>query len=329
MDIRRVAPTCNCDLGRYSIHVDKRIMSWLDEAIDRLSEMPICGYYPNTEPAVEPTALTAMALMTGGRSAAVATDWLVERQAADGSLGIDVEKHSPRWPTGWAVLAWLAASSTGKSYTKPIDRAVQWILSTKAEAGTTEQSSFFGHDASLEAWSWVKETHSWIEPTSINLTALKATGYGDHPRCREAVKLLIDRMLPDGGWNYGNTVVLGNTLRPHLQPTGLALIALADEAEAVDRFQPSIEYLYDSLDERTATASLCYGLMGLEAQERRPAEGQKWLKSSYHRTLDRDGSPYKLALIVLAAHADRCPWADKAASVALDSKNWTESDNDV
>ena len=44
------------------------------------------------------------------------------------------------------------------------------------------------------------------------------------PRIREAVRLLWDRQLPHGGWNYGNTVVLKQELRPHLLPTGLARI---------------------------------------------------------------------------------------------------------
>ena len=33
-------------------------------------------------------------------------------------------------------------------------------------------------------------------------------------RTREGVRLLRDRLLPDGGCNYGNTTVLGQTLSP-------------------------------------------------------------------------------------------------------------------
>ena len=304
-------------------------MSWLDEAIDRLAENPICGYYPDAKPAVEPTAMAAMALLSAGRSADRALCWLTQCQADDGSLGIDAEKISPRWPTGWAVLAWCAASSSDSSFEPAIRRAVRWILSTQAEAGTIEQSSFFGHDASLEAWSWVEETHSWIEPTSINLTALKAADRHDHPRCREAVRLIVDRMLPDGGWNYGNTVVLGNTLRPHIQPTGLALLALNGEPEVADRLAPSIEYLQKELGERVATASLCYGLMGLTAHGYRPARADRWLETAFRRTLERDASGYKLALVVLAASADRFPWEVEPKDVAIETKHLIGSLNGV
>ena len=47
--------------------------------------------------------------------------------------------------------------------------------------------------------------------------------------------VLLDRQLPGGGLNYGNTYVLGQLMRPHVQPTGIALLALAGEADASGR----------------------------------------------------------------------------------------------
>jgi len=51
-----------------------------------------------------------------------------------------------------------------------------------------------------------------------------------HPRADEAVQLMLDRILPGGGCNYGNTIVLDQLLRPHIQPTGIVLLALAGDA---------------------------------------------------------------------------------------------------
>src|SRR2546428_787916 len=82
-----------------------------------------------------------------------------------------------------------------------------------------------------------------LAATAMHVLALKAAGHRDHPRTREAVRLLIDRLLPGGGCNYGNTIVLGQELRPQLQPTGLAMLALAGETDPDGRVAMSLAYL--------------------------------------------------------------------------------------
>jgi hypothetical protein len=41
--------------------------------------------------------------------------------------------------------------------------------------------------------------------------------------------MLLDRACVDGGWNSGNSVVYGVALRPHVEATAIALLALQDE----------------------------------------------------------------------------------------------------
>ena len=106
---------------------------------------------------------------------------------------------------------------------------------------------FVGHDTTLQGWPWVVGTHSWVEPTAISMFALRSAGQAGHPRCREAVKLLLDRQLPAGGWNYGNTTVLGHVLRAQVQPTGLALAALADETDIRPKVLRSLQWLEHTL----------------------------------------------------------------------------------
>ena len=63
-------------------------------------------------------------------------------------------------------------------------------------------------------------------------------GLADHPRVKAGIKLILDRALDAGGWNYGNKSVFGTELRPQPGPTGLALLALAaggDRSAAVAR----------------------------------------------------------------------------------------------
>ena len=84
-----------------------------------------------------------------------------------------------------------------------------------------------GHDTTLIGWPWVADTHSWLEPTAMTILALCRDGRADHPRVRAGLRLIRDRAIAAGGWNYGNNIAFGRDLRPQPAPTGLALLALA------------------------------------------------------------------------------------------------------
>jgi hypothetical protein len=159
-----------------------------------------------------------------------------------------------------------------------------------------------GHDTTLAAWPWAAGTHAWVEPTALAVMALKSAELGDHSRTREGVRMLLDRQLPSGGCNYGNTFVLGQKLRPHIQPTGMALAALGGDREGESRINRSVAWLANHLSGRTATASLCWGLMGLAANGAAPQEALQWLSGAFERLGESDASPYKLALISLTLH---------------------------
>jgi hypothetical protein len=279
-------------------------------SLDRLAAALPCGYSPSTAPATEPTALAAMAMLAHDRrdAAQPALVWLAELQSHDGSLGINKRETSPCWPTGLAVLAWSLAPD---EFQGNIERATAWLLDARGKP--QPRSPQMGHDSTLIGWPWVLGTHSWIEPTAFNVLALKAAGRAQHPRTREAVRLLVDRLLPTGGCNYGNTTVLGQTLRPHLAPTGLVLLALACEDLNDTRVANSLDYLEQELSLRTSCTSLCYGLMGLAAHGRFPHSAASWLKAACKRLEERHPGDWKLALIALAALGDRCPLIQHAA----------------
>jgi hypothetical protein len=48
-------------------------------------------------------------------------------------------------------------------------------------------------------------------------------------RRRQGVEMLLDRACVGGGWNSGNSVVYGVPLRPRVEATAIALLALQDE----------------------------------------------------------------------------------------------------
>lgn len=286
-------------------------MAYVDEILDRLTAALPCGYHADGPAGTEPTALAALALTAHNRypPAARALEWLAGLQAADGSVGPTSSQATPGWPTSLAVLAAISARRSDASAAGQrqfdVKLGVAWILATRGES--LPRTPEMGHDATLVGWPWIEETHSWVEPTAMHVLALKAAGHADHPRTREAVRLLIDRLLPAGGCNYGNTVVMDQVLRPHLQPTGLAMLALAGEPDRDGRIAKSLAYLSRDLSAKTPAASLAYSLMGLAANDRMPGAASTWLEAAYRRTIARDAAPYRLALIALAAMGPNCP----------------------
>jgi hypothetical protein len=47
--------------------------------------------------------------------------------------------------------------------------------------------------------------------------------------------MLGDRACPEGGWNAGNGIVFGAALKPHIDATAIALLALSDPIQSAVR----------------------------------------------------------------------------------------------
>ena len=286
-------------------------MLWVDDILDDLATEAHWSYRLGGPIAAEPAALAALALYGHGR---VSDAWrtcerLATLAAADGSVGVTADQATPSWTTSLALLAWNAAagnadSALPTSWRSHAERAAAWLLAASGDA--QPRNADLGHDTSLRGWPWVLGTHSWVEPTALAVLALKSAGLSEHPRVREAVCLLIDRLLPDGGSNYGNTTVLGQALRPHVAPSGLALAALAGERDASRRIERTIAYLEQTLNRQTTSISLAYGLIGLAAHDRTPPAADAWLEAASHRG-GREAAPFKRALVALAALKPNCP----------------------
>lgn len=269
---------------------------WLDETLDSLLSQPVIGYALDSAPASEPTAIAAIALARHRQldEATQAAEFLAKNQAADGSVGVRPGEPTPGWPTSLAVVAWRTC---GEQFQSNIDRGIAWLLSV--QGSQLEQSDVFGHNMQLVGWAWADGTHSWLEPTALAVLALKAAGHANHARTREAVRLILDRQLPSGGCNYGNTVVLGQRLRPHVQPTGMALVALSNENDSGGRVAKSIAWLRRSIGPETTAASLAWAILGLKAHAAAPPEAEVWLAQA--AGTQRVPSPHASALLALAA----------------------------
>lgn len=295
-------------------------MPWLTDILAQLSKPEAWSYRAGAPIAVEPTALAALALIGHGRTAEAkpALEKLCEMQTPEGACGIYDHETLPHWPTSYAMLAWTAAvraigetHADAARYKSAVVAGGNFLMTipvTTMHRTGSPDDNIVGHDGSLEGWPWVGGTHSWLEPTALALTALRASGRRALPRCDDAARLLIDRLLPSGGCNYGNTFVLEQVLRPHIQPTGIVMLALAGEQGGDERIAKSLAYLERTVDDKTAAASLSYAVMGLAAHGRSLPNVDALLEASIKKpTFTLGADQPRRALLALAALGDKCP----------------------
>ncbi len=276
------------------------------EALDALRGrmLPGGGFAPSagvSEARPDATAWAVIALSLHGVEAnllAPARKSLAEVQREDGSVPIGPGPPDAFWPTPLALLAWRGR----EEFAEARGRAAAFLLETTGLHFEKPKTSPMGHDTALRGWPWTAGTHSWVEPTALSVMALTLEGHGKHERCLEAARLLVDRQLPGGGWNYGNTLVYGTELRPLAQATGVAASALAgrtEEASVAD----SLRYLEGEVERTRTPLSLSWSLLGLTAWGRRPTGAAEMIRESLGR--QRPGAPYSttnLALLLAAWH---------------------------
>lgn len=247
------------------------------------------------------TAWAVLALRQAGADAEL---WqsgaarLAAAQLPDGRIPVSPQHPEAFFPTPVAVLAWQGLPD----FEAASRRAVDFLLATSGRHFPKKSEDPAEHDTAIPGWPWVADTHSWVEPTALALMALRIHGHEDHLRAQEARRLLLNRQLPEGGWNYGNTRVFGVTLQPLPDSTGVALTALAG---VVPRAQvaASLDYLQRQVAALRTPKSLGWSLLGLTAWGERPPESLPWLADCLRR---QDVVPFdteSLAVLTLAS----CP----------------------
>ena len=299
------------------------VADWRQKARQELLRLrgpaPAWGYRQRGAAAVEPTVLACFGLLATrasantnkgsvpkgasdqtGAAVAASSDWLADLQRPDGALGLSPAQQAPGWTTPLALLLWQAAAS----HEAQRRRAVEWLLHQEGTqlSPADDPDHIVGHDAMLVGWPWVAGTHSWLEPTALAVLALRRAGLGTNPRVVEGDRLIRDRAIVTGGWNYGNKAAFGHPLRPQPAPTGLALLALAqgDERIRTPIVASAIRYLHETLPTVRASASLGWGLLGLRAWSSEPDQAEEWLAEAYRRATGRPDAAAKLALLLMA-----------------------------
>lgn len=237
-------------------------------------------YHPGKASRLEPTCWAALAL--GGQDTATALQgW----PAADGLL---LERRGGSANYAFHGVAMLALHALGIEHAGGNDVLLDGLQRAKGDA--LPQSKINRQDNSLQGWSWIPGTFSWVEPTAWCLLALKRWARApekkvDVGRIHEAERLLTDRCSRTGGWNYGNSNMLGQELKSFVPTTAIALLAMQDKG-ALPEVQRSIDFLErEGIRERSGSA-LALALMALSACERPVSAVRNAMVDQVPTTLD-------------------------------------------
>jgi len=229
------------------------------------------GYRPGGTSFVEPSAFCAMALLAGAEREAAGRGlaFLKSCPNASGAVGVSPGDRAGSWMAYSALLAYQAFGARPEEA-----RLVDWILKfedasrrfTPADLKTISKT--YGYDASIPGWPWTPDTTSWVEPTALFIIALARAGVAPtQVRVAAGVRLLIDREIPSGGWNFGNPFSKSHELAATLLASSIALTALASVGYSEDRpaVGSGLRLLERSLAGEASTVSLSWALIALRS----------------------------------------------------------------
>jgi hypothetical protein len=187
------------------------------------------GYAPGRHSRIEPTCWAELAL---GRSQTRPPDVAsIRRWKRQDDWLLDVPGAPPNIPFNALAALTLLQEPSAITLAQPIiARLIQ------AKGLSFRQTAELGQDNSIQAWSWVDGTASWVEPTAWCLLLLKrvrprSASQEAAERIRVGEQFLFDRVCHEGGWNYGNPEVYGKKLWPYVPTTAMALLAMQDHRE--------------------------------------------------------------------------------------------------
>jgi hypothetical protein len=255
-------------------------------------------YYRGNTSSAEPTFLAALALFASGAPAERAKpllSWAQALQNMDGSVSVDPgHRGQGLWLTAQAAIVFHHYG-----FNEKLKRAQDFLLSLRSM--TLSNDPRINQDNTLAGWPWVPGTFGWVEPTAWSLIALHLSGQAGHPRAVEGRKLLLDRRIPSGGWNYGNPGLDDKELLPFWDTTGLALTALCGQAD-IARLRPSLDLVEKRQDKIESLCGLAWAVISLQAHGRDAGRLRTRLQNAMGSMADEDlhAGNFALGLIALS-----------------------------
>jgi hypothetical protein len=213
------------------------------------------GYFPGKTSWLEPTAYAALALH-GEPAADRAWQLLKSWQLADGSWKPSSTVSVSNWGTSLCATIAMARNE----WDAPLEKGISWLVGSVG-AETTWLNILvtrigivkMDRDVSLKAWPWKPGNSGWVEPTAHALVALKRasgripTKLFSQNELRDRVHAgeaeLINVRSPDGGWNYGESSVLGVDLPSYPETTALALLGLQERGNLGQAFDLALRQM--------------------------------------------------------------------------------------
>ena len=293
---------------------------WVKQQTRRLIAHPIVGYANGESATAEPVAFAAITACAYQlkQPAEAACRRLLAAQNSDGSVSVRLDDDGPFWPTSLAAIAWRQYERTWTEDTASrckdaYRKATDFLTSFGGEK--IDRDDIFGHNTQLVGWPWVSGTHSWLEPTAMALMAMRQCGLAKHPRAIEAAELLLDRQLPTGGANYGNTYVLGQMLRPHVMPSAMCMVALHRFKPKPKSHQATVDYLRSEINRPLASISLAWAIQGLtsaslEQDQEESLDFNNLLESAIERQQTSGENLHRQNMLLLAARGSESPLLD-------------------
>src|ERR1700688_732704 len=229
------------------------------------------SFFSSEQASVEATCLAGLALGSDSHGNAVSTlHFLKKSQFSDGGWPAFQGDSEGAWTTALALCALTALNEISDAS----DRGLRWLLEARGKEGhwfwrwkfkIADRNVRF--DPDKYGWPWIAGSASWVIPTAFSIIAIKQftvcnRSAASERRIHTGVDMLLDRACVDGGWNSGNSVVYGVALRPHVEATAIALLALQDE-QRTEVIQKSLSWLRQNAASINSVSSLAWCILTL------------------------------------------------------------------
>ena len=229
------------------------------------------AYFDSVQESLEATCLAELALAPERHAnSSEAILFLLKSQLSDGGWPAFLGDSEGSWTT---ALALCTLNSTG-DFTAARQKAFRWLYAERGREGhwfwrwkfkTSDRNVRF--DPDKYGWPWVTGSASWVIPTAFSIIAIEQftvcnRSEESEKRIHLGVEMLLDRECVDGGWNSGNSLVYGVPLRPHVEATAIALLALQDE-QRIEMVQKSLSWLRQNAASVDSVSSLAWCILTL------------------------------------------------------------------
>src|ERR1700730_16364092 len=222
------------------------------------------SFFSSEQASVEATCLAGLALGSDSHGNADSTvRFLKKSQLSDGGWPAFQGDSEGAWTTALALCALTVLNEISDAS----NRALRWLLETRGKEGHwfwrwkfKTADRYVRFDPDKYGWPWISDSASWVIPTAFSIIAIKQftvcnRSESSEKRIHLGVEMLLDRACVGGGWNSGNSVVYGVPLRPHVEATAIALLALQDE-QRTEMIQKSLSWLRQNAASVDSVSSL-------------------------------------------------------------------------